>query len=97
MTCETKKWQINTKSDNQINLNCSVQCGHIRIEVDDDEEKLGICTNKPSQSKCDKELEVKSGFLACVKSLDSGFLFPFKSSPNVVRSYIFAVPNPKSE
>ncbi|KAI4900189.1 hypothetical protein NFI96_017672 [Prochilodus magdalenae] len=64
------------------------------MEVDD-EEKLGICTNKPSRSQCDEELEVKSGFLACVKSLDSRFLFPFKSSPNIVRSYVFAVPNPK--
>ncbi|KAL6461424.1 hypothetical protein MHYP_G00295680 [Metynnis hypsauchen] len=92
LRCETTKWQISTESDNRIDLNCS-QCDHIRIELTEDDEKLDFCTNKHSQSQPDCTLAVKSGFVACVKSLDPGFLFPFKPSPNVVRSYIVADPN----
>ncbi|KAL7833445.1 hypothetical protein AOLI_G00284050 [Acnodon oligacanthus] len=84
---------MSTESDNRIDLTCS-QCDHIRIDLTEDDEKLDFCTNKTSQSKPDCTLAVKSGFVACVKSLDPGFLRPFKPSPNVVRSFIVAVPNP---
>ncbi|KAL7833447.1 hypothetical protein AOLI_G00284070 [Acnodon oligacanthus] len=93
LTCETTKWQMSTESDNRIDLTCS-QCDHIRIDLTEDDEKLDFCTNKTSQSKPDCTLAVKSGFVACVKSLDPGFLRPFKPSPNVVRSFVVAVPNP---
>ncbi|KAL6461416.1 hypothetical protein MHYP_G00295600 [Metynnis hypsauchen] len=94
LRCETTKWQISTESDNRIDLNCS-QCDHIRIELTEDDEKLDFCT-KHSQSQPDCTLAVKSGFVACVKSLDPGLFFPFKPSPNVVRSYIVANPNPNT-
>ncbi|KAL7830956.1 hypothetical protein SRHO_G00304580 [Serrasalmus rhombeus] len=93
LRCETTKWQISTESDSRIDLTCS-QCDHISIELTEDDEKLDFCTNNHSQSKPDCTLAVKSGFVACVKSLDPGFLFPFKPSPNVVYSYIVADPNP---
>ncbi|KAL6461425.1 hypothetical protein MHYP_G00295690 [Metynnis hypsauchen] len=96
LRCETTKWQISTESDNRIDLTCS-QCDHIRFELTEDDEKLDFCTNKHSQSQPDCTLAVKSGFVACVQSLDPGFLFPFKPSPNVVHSYIVAVPNKDSE
>ncbi|KAL7830959.1 hypothetical protein SRHO_G00304610 [Serrasalmus rhombeus] len=93
LRCETTKWQISTESDSRIDLNCS-QCDHISIELTEDDEKLDFCPNKHSQSKPDCTLAVKSGFVACVKSLDPGFLYPFKPSPNVVHSFIVADPNP---
>ncbi|XP_037390392.1 uncharacterized protein LOC108413428 isoform X1 [Pygocentrus nattereri] len=93
LRCETTKWQISTKSNNRIDLTCS-QCDHISIELSEDDEKLDFCTNKHSQSKPGCTLAVKSGFVACVKSLDPGLLYPFKPSPNIVHSFIVADPNP---
>ncbi|KAL7833446.1 hypothetical protein AOLI_G00284060, partial [Acnodon oligacanthus] len=104
LTCEGNKWKMSTKSD-EVDLNRLVQCDSIRIELevedddndndqDDGGDELKVFRDKHPQSKRVCELEVKSGFLVCVKSLDSGFLFPFKPSPNVVYSYIFTVPNP---
>ncbi|KAG9261280.1 hypothetical protein AMEX_G26281 [Astyanax mexicanus] len=98
LRCETNKWQISTKSDNRIDLCCSVQCKTGKtVELDDDDDDddddiKKIC----SKDKVSRSLEVKkSGFYSCVKSLDPGrFLFPFKSSPNnVIQSYIIAVQN----
>ncbi|XP_037390205.1 uncharacterized protein LOC119262425 [Pygocentrus nattereri] len=97
ISCEENKWKVSTKS-NKIDPKRLVQCDRIKIELDvdddDDDDELEFCRNKHPQSKCVCTLEVKSGFVACVKSLDSGLLFPFKPSPNVVSSYIFAAPNP---
>ncbi|XP_017567150.1 paired immunoglobulin-like type 2 receptor alpha [Pygocentrus nattereri] len=93
LRCETTKWQISTKSDSRIDFNCT-QCDHISTELTEDDKKLDFCTNNHSESKPGCTLAVKSGFVACVKSLDPGFLYPFKPSPNIVRSYIVAVPNP---
>ncbi|XP_037390204.1 uncharacterized protein LOC108416270 [Pygocentrus nattereri] len=92
ISCEGNKWKVSTKSI-KIDPQRLVQCDRIRIDLDVDD-NLEFCSNKPPQSKCVCILVVKSGFVACVKSLDSGLLFPFKPSPNVVSSYIVAAPNP---
>ncbi|XP_036440295.1 uncharacterized protein LOC118817583 [Colossoma macropomum] len=92
LRCKTNKWQISTESDNRIDLNCSVKCDHNKIvdlECDDDDDD----DNDDSQPKRVCKLKVKSGFVACVKSLEPGFLYPFKPSPNIIHSYIVAVPN----
>ncbi|KAL6461423.1 hypothetical protein MHYP_G00295670 [Metynnis hypsauchen] len=97
LRCETNKWQISTESDNKIDLNCTVKCdpneiGDLECEDDNDDydEDYG---EDDSQPKHVCKPKVKSGFVACVKSLDAGFLFPFKPSPNTIHSYIVAVPN----
>ncbi|XP_049327278.1 uncharacterized protein LOC111191148 isoform X7 [Astyanax mexicanus] len=97
LECKTNKWQISTTSNNTIDLNCSVQCETGRtVELDDLENPSFCSKDKDSQSGSVCSLKVEeSGYYSCVKSLDSGFLFPFKSSPNnVIQSYIIAVQNP---
>ncbi|XP_072527673.1 uncharacterized protein [Salminus brasiliensis] len=96
LNCGTNKWQISRNSDNRIDLNCSVQCGHDgSAEVDDDVGISSFCKTKDSQLSPGCSLEVEeSGFYACVESLDAPhFFYPFKSSPNVLQSYIVAVQN----
>ncbi|XP_066511046.1 uncharacterized protein [Hoplias malabaricus] len=90
ITCETKKWQISTDSNNIIDLNCTEGCYHLTIEFEDDDEKR--CEKKDNKPNfC--LLKVKSGFVACVNRYLPGFLFPFKRSPNVLQSFIVAVPD----
>ncbi|KAG9261278.1 hypothetical protein AMEX_G26279, partial [Astyanax mexicanus] len=97
LRCETNKWQISTKSDNTIDLSCSVQCETGKTELDDLEKPSFCSKDKVPQSGPVCSLSVmESGYYSCVKSLDpERFLFPFKSSPNnVIQSYIIAVQNP---
>ncbi|KAG9261277.1 hypothetical protein AMEX_G26278, partial [Astyanax mexicanus] len=96
LECKTNKWQISTTSNNTIDLSCSVQCETGRtVELDDLENPSFCSKDKVSQSGSVCSLSVmESGYYSCVKSLDSGFLFPFKSSPNnLIQSYIIAVQN----
>ncbi|KAG7315249.1 hypothetical protein KOW79_021337 [Hemibagrus wyckioides] len=51
-------------------------------------------TNNESDKVDEKfPLIASSGFFRCVTALDSGFLYPFKPSPNTVTSYIVAPAN----
>ncbi|XP_017567090.1 uncharacterized protein LOC108435631 [Pygocentrus nattereri] len=95
LRCETKKWQISTESDNQIDLNCTVKCdrNEIRDLECDDDDGDDDDGDDDSQPKHACKLIVKSGFFACVNSLDAGFLFPFKPPPNAIHSFIVAVQN----
>ncbi|KAF5906548.1 paired immunoglobulin-like type 2 receptor alpha, partial [Clarias magur] len=92
LQCSTNKWQISTESDNSREAICTVEC------VNGETLKLNniqnSCTNKTSYKVGEKcLLIVSSGFFRCVSALDSGFLFPFKPSPNTVTSYIVATAN----
>ncbi|XP_026992868.2 uncharacterized protein LOC113636766 [Tachysurus fulvidraco] len=90
--CNTNKWQLSTKSNNYIDVSCTVKC------VPGEQLKLNniqkFCTNEDSdkvEEKC--PLIATSGFFRCVTALDSGSLFPFAPSPNTVTSYIVATAN----
>ncbi|XP_058237949.1 uncharacterized protein LOC131347673 [Hemibagrus wyckioides] len=92
LSCNTNKWQISTKSDNIIDVNCTVKC------VPGEPLRLNniheFHTNNESDKVDEKfPLIASSGFFRCVTALDSGFLYPFKPSPNTVTSYIVATAN----
>ncbi|KAB5526006.1 hypothetical protein PHYPO_G00146720 [Pangasianodon hypophthalmus] len=90
--CRTNTWQISTESDNNIDVNCTVECVHGEpLKLNNN---LKSCSNKHSDKVGEKcPLIASSGFFRCVTALDSGFLFPFKPSPNTVTSYIVATAN----
>ncbi|GAA6068484.1 uncharacterized protein LOC125138355 [Tachysurus ichikawai] len=90
--CNTNKWQLSTKSNNIIDVNCTVKC------VPGEPLKLNniqkFCTNEDSEKVEEKcPLIATSGYFRCVTALDSGFLYPFAPSPNTVTSYIVATAN----
>ncbi|XP_053472570.1 uncharacterized protein LOC128602667 isoform X2 [Ictalurus furcatus] len=90
--CDTNKWQISTESNNSIDVNCTVECVHGEaLKLNNIQNS---CKNKDSVKVGEKcSLIASSGFYRCVTALDSGFLFPFKPSPNTVTSYIVATAN----
>ncbi|XP_053532716.1 uncharacterized protein LOC108259101 isoform X2 [Ictalurus punctatus] len=90
--CDTNKWETNTESDNRIDVNCTVECVHGEaLKLNNTQNS---CKNKDSFKVGEKcSLIASSGFYRCVTALDSGFLFPFKPSPNTVTSYIVATAN----
>ncbi|KAM9494065.1 uncharacterized protein Hap1MRO34_004071 isoform 1-T2 [Clarias gariepinus] len=92
LQCSTNKWQISTESDNIIDVNCKVVC--VNGETLKLNNTQNSCTNKKSYNVSKNCLLIaRSGFFRCVTALDSGFLFPFKPSPNTVTSYIVATTN----
>ncbi|KAF5906550.1 paired immunoglobulin-like type 2 receptor alpha, partial [Clarias magur] len=92
LQCSTNKWQISTESDNIIDVSCTVEC--VNGETLKLNNTQNSCTNKNSYKVGEKCLLIaRSGFFLCVSALDSGFLFPFKPSPNTVTSYIVATAN----
>lgn len=96
LSCLTNKWQISSMSDNRIDENCTVECD--QGEALKLNKILNSCTNKDSDKVGEKcLLIVRSGFVRCVTALDSGFLFPFRPSPNTVTSYIVASADVNSE
>ncbi|MCJ8747391.1 hypothetical protein PDJAM_G00153010, partial [Pangasius djambal] len=90
--CRTNTWQISTESNNIIDVTCTVECVHGEpLKLNN---TLKSCPNKDSDKAGEKcPLIARSGFFRCVTALDSGFLFPFKPSPNTVTSYIVATAN----
>ncbi|XP_026863209.2 uncharacterized protein LOC113575739 [Electrophorus electricus] len=93
LVCDTNKWKISTKSDNFIRTGCLVKCSDGKLlTLNDFSNSTDFCTEEESDPKC--SLKVRSGFFACVKALDKNFLFPFKSSHNIIDSFIVAIPNP---
>lgn len=90
--CDTNKWETNTESDNNIDVNCTVECVHGEaLKLNNTQNS---CKNNDSVKVGEKcSLIASSGFYRCVTALDSGFLFPFKPSPNTVTSYIVATAN----
>ncbi|XP_053472573.1 uncharacterized protein LOC128602668 [Ictalurus furcatus] len=90
--CDTNKWQISTESNNNIDVYCTVECVHGEaLKLNNIQNS---CKNKDSVKVGEKcSLIASGGFYRCVTALDSGFLFPFKLSPNTVTSYIVATAN----
>ncbi|KAM9494062.1 uncharacterized protein Hap1MRO34_004068 isoform 2-T2 [Clarias gariepinus] len=92
LQCSTNKWQISTESDNKREAICTVEC--VNGETLKLNNTQNSCINKKSYNVSKNCLLIaRSGFFRCVTALDSGFLFPFKPSPNTVTSYIVATAN----
>ncbi|XP_046695967.1 uncharacterized protein LOC124379603 isoform X2 [Silurus meridionalis] len=94
LICSTNKWEISTESDNKIDVSCTVECVHHESHVINLNNIQKSCTKTDSDKVGENcPLIARSGFFRCVSALDSGFLFPFKPSPNTVTSYVVAHAN----
>ncbi|XP_046695970.1 uncharacterized protein LOC124379604 isoform X2 [Silurus meridionalis] len=94
LICSTNKWEISTESDNKIDVSCTVECVHHESHVINLNNIQKSCTKSYSDKVGENcPLKARSGFFRCVSALDSGFLYPFKPSPNTVTSYVVAHAN----
>ncbi|KAI5088602.1 hypothetical protein C0J45_21174 [Silurus meridionalis] len=97
LNCSTNKWEISTESDNKIDVSCTVECVHHESHVINLNNIQKSCTKSYSDKVGENcPLKASCGFFRCVSALDSGFLFPFKPSPNTVTSYVVAHANEES-
>ncbi|KAF7687928.1 uncharacterized protein LOC124379935 [Silurus meridionalis] len=94
LNCSTNKWEISTESDNKIDVSCTVECVHHESHVINLNNIQKSCTKSYSDKVGENcPLKASCGFFRCVSALDSGFLYPFKPSPNTVTSYVVAHAN----